>query len=126
MHSLHYSRHWGVILAGGDGERLRPVTRLISGDDRPKQFCPLLEGKRTLLEQTQLRIAKAVPPGRTLFVLTHRHERFYAADLAQIPPSPMIVQTANRGALPAILFPESLPPFPAESPSSDSTQRALL
>jgi Nucleotidyl transferase len=32
---------WAVILAGGDGVRLRPLSRLISGDDRPKQFCPL-------------------------------------------------------------------------------------
>lgn len=79
------------------------MTRLIAGDDRPKQFCPLLEGKKTLLDQTQLRIAKAVPPGRTLYVSTHRHERFYAADLAQIPPSRMIIQTTNRGTLPAIL-----------------------
>jgi mannose-1-phosphate guanylyltransferase len=42
---------WGVILAGGDGVRLRPLTKLICGDDRPKQFCPLFGG-RTLLEQT--------------------------------------------------------------------------
>jgi mannose-1-phosphate guanylyltransferase len=103
MQSVNGSRHWGVILAGGDGERLRPLTRLISGDDRPKQFCPLLEGRKTLLEQTRLRTAKAVPPAQTLYVLTQRHERFYANDLAQVPPSRMIVQTANRGTLPAIL-----------------------
>src|SRR5580704_209761 len=94
---------WGVILAGGDGERLRPLTRLIVGDDRPKQFCPLLAGKRTLLEQTQSRIAKTVEPSRTLYVLAHRHEPFYAHAMAKVPPSRMIVQTANRGTLPAIL-----------------------
>jgi len=33
-----------VILAGGDGERLRSVTPLVSGDDRPKQFCSLMGG----------------------------------------------------------------------------------
>jgi len=103
MQSLNGRRDWGVILAGGDGERLRPLTRLIAGDDRPKQFCPLLEGKKTLLEQTQLRVANAVPPSRTLYVLSHRHERFYTDTLAQVPPSQMIVQTTNRGTLPAIL-----------------------
>jgi mannose-1-phosphate guanylyltransferase len=101
--SFNWGRHWGVILAGGDGERLRPLTRLIAGDDRPKQFCPLLEGEKTLLEQTQLRVAKAVQPRQTLYVLTQQHERFYANDLAQVAPSRLIVQKLNRGTLPAIL-----------------------
>jgi len=47
--------HWAVILAGGEGTRLRSMTRTIAGDDRPKQFCPLVD-ERTLLEQTRQRI----------------------------------------------------------------------
>lgn len=42
---------WGVILAGGDGRRLLPLTRKIAGDDMPKQFCTIV-GDGTLLEQT--------------------------------------------------------------------------
>ena len=38
---------WAVILAGGDGTRLRSLTRRITGDERPKQFCPLI-GQNTL------------------------------------------------------------------------------
>jgi hypothetical protein len=30
---------WAVILASGDGTRLRSFTRSITGDERPKQFC---------------------------------------------------------------------------------------
>src|SRR5436190_325794 len=37
-----------VVLAGGDGTRLRSLTRQLAGDDRPKQFCHLL-GAETLL-----------------------------------------------------------------------------
>ena len=33
-----------VILVGGDGARLRSLTRLVSGDDRRKQFCSLMGG----------------------------------------------------------------------------------
>ena len=39
-----------VILAGGDGSRLKPLTKLISGDERPKQFCPIV-GNRSLLPE---------------------------------------------------------------------------
>lgn len=104
MTHRHDKEHrWGVILAGGDGVRLRPLTRLVAGDDRPKQFTPLLEG-RTLLAQTRLRTALTVEAGRTLFVLTRKHEAFYAAELAAVPRHRMVVQPSNRGTLPAILW----------------------
>jgi mannose-1-phosphate guanylyltransferase len=94
---------WGVILAGGDGNRLRALTHQVADDDRPKQFCPLLEGK-TLLAQTQLRIAGTVDPGRTLFVLNKAHEAFYREKLAEVPAIQKVVQPGNRGTLPAILW----------------------
>jgi mannose-1-phosphate guanylyltransferase len=96
-------RRWAVILAGGDGVRLRSLTRTISGDDRPKQFSPLLGGQ-TLLAQTRLRIAKSIAPHKTIFVLTKPHEPFFADELAMVPPHQMVVQPANRGTLPAILW----------------------
>ncbi len=96
------SHRWGVILAGGDGVRLRPLTRFISGDDRPKQFCRLF-GAKTLLGQTRSRIVSSVSRDRTLFVLTGSHERFYSEELGDAALSQMIVQAENRGTLPAIL-----------------------
>jgi mannose-1-phosphate guanylyltransferase len=94
---------WGVILSGGDGIRLRPLTRLLAGDDRPKQFCRLL-GEKTLLAQTRDRVARTIQPDRTLFVLTKSHEPYYAAELAEVPPAQTVVQPSNRGTLPAILW----------------------
>jgi mannose-1-phosphate guanylyltransferase len=94
---------WGVILAGGDGTRLRPLTRLVWGDDRPKQFCPLL-GRRTLLAQTRLRIADCILPSRTVFALRRAHEPFYSRELEDVPPTQMVVQPSNRGTLTAILW----------------------
>src|SRR5712692_7819094 len=94
---------WGVILAGGEGVRLRSLTRLVSGDDRPKQFCPLLN-ERTLLAQTRSRIARNISRHRTLFVLLRLHERFYAQELSDVAPIQMVAQPSNRGTLPAILW----------------------
>lgn len=49
-------RHlWAVLLAGGDGIRLRDLTVRIVGDDRPKQFCPIA-GADSLLRQTRARL----------------------------------------------------------------------
>ena len=46
---------YAVILAGGDGSRLKSLTRVIFGDDHPKQFCPILHGE-TLLDVTRRRV----------------------------------------------------------------------
>lgn len=94
---------WAVILAGGDGTRLQALTRVISGDDRPKQFCPIF-GDQTLLTQTRERLAKAISPERTAFVLVKPHERFYRDELSDVEPARMIVQPSNRGTAAAILY----------------------
>ena len=95
---------WAVILAGGDGMRLRSFTRRITGDERPKQFCPVIGG-HTLLEQTWRRSAMAVPPERTLIVVTRKHERFYRPILADLGARHVVVQPENRGTAAGILYP---------------------
>lgn len=96
-------RRWGIILAGGDGKRLLPLTRSMTGDDRPKQFCAV-DGSLTLLRQTLDRIEGLIEPQRTLLVLTRIHERYYREQLSEIPSSRLLVQPQNKGTTPAILY----------------------
>ena len=92
---------WGVILAGGDGVRLRPLTKLICGDERPKQFCPLFDG-RTLLAQTLRRAEPTFPREQLMVSLTSDHCKWYSRE-AGLRPSQCVVQPANKGTAPAIL-----------------------
>ena len=97
------SDRWGVILAGGDGERLLPLIRKLTGEDRPKQFCAL-SGADTLLKETWQRVSHVVPQSKILLVLTRTHERFYIDQISGIPAHNILVQPYNRGTAPAIVY----------------------
>ena len=94
---------WAVILAGGDGTRLQSMTRAISGDNRPKQFVPVIGGS-TLLNQTRRRVALSIEPSRTLIVVTQKHRRFYEPLAHEISPNLLVEQPMNKGTAPAILY----------------------
>jgi len=92
-----------VILAGGEGSRLRSLTRRIMGCDVPKQFCPVL-GKETLLEQTLRRVSLSVEERLTSVVVTRSHERFYSTITRDMPTRNLVAQPQSRGTATAILY----------------------
>lgn len=98
------TERWALLLAGGDGTRLRSMTRQLAGDDRPKQFCRVMGGE-TLLEQTLRRALMVVPRARVMAVVTESHERFYSPLLPAIGIHHEVSQPRNRGTAPGILYP---------------------
>ena len=92
-----------IVLAGGEGSRLRSLTNLISGDDRPKQFCPIIGG-RTLLDITRERVTKHFRPDEIYFSLTEKHGKYFGRPLWNVKPENKIVQPENKGTAPAILY----------------------
>jgi mannose-1-phosphate guanylyltransferase len=94
---------WAVILAGGSGTRLQPLTSRMFGEGRPKQFCNLF-GDRTLLGHTQARIARVIPPGQTMYVVVKAHAPYYRQELLGVPPSRVLVQPMDRGTTAAIAY----------------------
>lgn len=101
---MRYNRnHFAIILAGGEGSRLRKLTRAITGDERPKQYCPIVNGE-TLLDVTRRRVALKIDPARTHFSLTAKHGRFFRPVLGDLPKERLAIQPENKGTVPAILF----------------------
>jgi mannose-1-phosphate guanylyltransferase len=94
---------WGVVLAGGEGVRLRALVRRVCGDERPKQYVPLLE-RRTLLSQTLDRIALGIPPARTAVVTLRSHTAYFAQTSGNLRRFHLLVQPADRGTAAAILL----------------------
>src|ERR1044072_7470670 len=101
--AINMRDRWAVILAGGDGTRLQSMTRAISGDNRPKQFVPVIGGS-TLLNQTRRRVALSIEPRRTLIVVTQKHRRFYEPLAHEVSPNLLVEQPMNKGTAPAILY----------------------
>lgn len=97
------AKPWAVILAGGDGTRLRPLVQHLTGDARPKQFCRLFDGQ-TLLDQTRRRASLFIPAARQIVVVTRAHEPYYAELKQDLLPGRLVVQPQNRGTAPAIML----------------------
>ena len=95
---------WAVILAGGEGMRLRSLVRQVLGADRPKQYARLL-GPRTLLRQTLDRVALAIPEERTLVVTVRRHAGYIAEEFAGCSHPRVLAQPLERGTAAGVLYP---------------------
>jgi MobA-like NTP transferase domain len=107
---------WALILAGGDGTRLRALTRQITGEPRPKQFCPLLDGE-TLLDRTRRRVDRLTRADRQVVVVTRAHEPYYRPLVGDLAPGRLVSSRATAEPPPACSTPS------CESPSSRVTSR---
>jgi mannose-1-phosphate guanylyltransferase len=97
-------RFWAVVLAGGQGVRLRPLVEHVHRDARPKQFA-ILVGKRSLLRHTVDRVALSVPPERTVVVTTKAHARYFEAELSSGRSGRVLVQPLDLGTAAGLLLP---------------------
>ncbi|MDE2292644.1 MAG: NTP transferase domain-containing protein [Elusimicrobia bacterium] len=93
---------WAVVLAGGEGERLRPVIRQWLGCERPKQYCSFSGGGRTMLDHTLERARAVAAPGRVLTVIGPGHRRWLPLSL---DAGRILEQPAGRDTGPGILLP---------------------
>lgn len=95
---------WGVVLAGGEGVRLRALSERICGEPRPKQYVPIF-GERTLLRQTLDRVALGVSPARTVVVTMRSHAPYFGDPWAEPGGPHVLVQPSDRSTAAGILLP---------------------
>ena len=98
------SNLWAIVLAGGQGARLRPLVERIHSDDRPKQYAVLV-GERSLLRQTLDRSALVIPAERTVTVTTRSHSAYFASEFTGTSPATALVQPLDRGTAAGLLLP---------------------
>jgi mannose-1-phosphate guanylyltransferase len=94
---------WAVVLAGGEGSRLRALTTTASGVAVPKQFCSL-RGGASLLDEALQRAAAVAPIERISAVVAEHHAEWWCRSLAGLEPANVFVQPQNRGTALGILL----------------------
>jgi mannose-1-phosphate guanylyltransferase len=96
----------GLVLAGGDGHRLRPFVEQLRGDTLPKQYVRLI-GTSSMLEHTYRRAEQLVPRER-LFTVVNRAHLYHPEVLDQLghrPQETVVVQPVNMDTGAGLMLP---------------------
>lgn len=89
-----------LILAGGSGSRLWPVSRTV----KPKQFLDLLGTGRTLLQQTYDRVSKFIDPAHIFISTNMAYLPFVYEQLPEVDDLHILEEPLRRGTLAAVAW----------------------
>lgn len=93
---------WVVVLAGGEGRRIRSFTTSSDGVAVPKQFCRFRD-HRTLLRATIDRALALTSPERVIVLVRDEHRRWWEDETDGLPAANVLSQPEDRGTAVAIL-----------------------
>jgi len=93
---------WPVVLAGGEGTRMRAWINASFGLSEPKQFC-VLHGKKSMFQLTLDRARRIAPDGKIVAVTIRDFEKISQIQIGGRRVE-LLVQPANRGTAGAIYF----------------------
>ncbi|MFB3902041.1 MAG: sugar phosphate nucleotidyltransferase [Acidobacteriota bacterium] len=89
-------RVWSVVLAGGEGERMKPFVQQWLGCQRPKQYCTFV-GNRSMFQHTLSRAGHISGCKCTVTVVSRSHRDDAVAQSEGGESATVIFQPANRG-----------------------------
>ena len=92
-----------LVLAGGDGERLRPFTERWLGRHVPKQYCTFA-GTRSMLDHTLDRAACLCDPNRIMTVAGRQHRDLLQSRRPRPSDGSFLYQPRNLDTAPGVLF----------------------
>jgi mannose-1-phosphate guanylyltransferase len=95
---------WTVVLAAGEGSRLRSLTTDSEGKSIPKQFCSL-NGGPSLLQLALRRASRVSPWSQITTIVAEQHEDWWSRELGFVRFGNVVVQPANRGTAIGVLLP---------------------
>lgn len=95
---------WIIILAGGSGARLSPLTRALYGVDLPKQFA-VLAGGASLLQSTMTRARQLTRADHIVVVVTEPYDGLARSQLALWPGVRLLVQGRGLDTGPGLALP---------------------
>ncbi len=93
-----------IVLAGGEGERVRPLVQSWLGRHRPKQYCTFV-GTRSMFQHTLQRAVNLTTPDRIVTVVAHGHGREPWTQLDGISGIKVLRQPQNRDTAAGIFLP---------------------
>jgi len=101
---LQIGQLWGIVLAAGEGTRVRSFLTELCGGRGIKQFCAVMGG-RSLLQDTLDRVERLIPRERILVVVSRYHREEVVQQLAGWPAENIIFQPENCDTTAGILLP---------------------
>ncbi len=96
----------GIVLAAGDGQRVKSFIHRVWGEHMPKQYVQFL-GSRSLLEQTFHRSEKLILPDHLFTVVSQKHLQHpeVGRQLSGRPKGTVVIQPSNKDTAPGLLLP---------------------
>ena len=94
---------WGIVLAGGDGVRMRSLISYWLGEERPKQYCTFV-GHRSMFEHTIDRACNLVSEKHVVTVIGRGHRKFVDEPTNRRPTGLILEQPCNLGTAPGVFL----------------------